>query len=138
MKKTISPRVAYFSMEIALGPDLPTSRGGLGILAGDTLRSAADLGVPLVAVTLAYRKGYFRQILDSSGNQFEQPQDWDPETQIAEVKQRVSVEIEGRQVFIRAWKYTITGITGAIVPLYLLDTNLPEHTDYDPTLTDPR
>src|SRR6266849_2100171 len=136
MKKANTPRVAYFSMEIALEPDIPTYSGGLGILAGDTLRSAADLGVPLVAVTLAYRKGYFRQILDSSGNQFEQPQDWDPETQIAEVKQRVSVEIEGRQVFIRAWKYTITGITGEIVPVYLLDTNLPENTDYDRALTD--
>src|SRR6266849_6452572 len=136
MKKANTPRVAYFSMEIALEPDIPTYSGGLGILAGDTLRSAADLGVPLVAVTLAYRKGYFRQILDSSGNQFEQPQDWDPETQIAEVKQRVSVEIEGRQVFIRAWKYTITGITGETVPVYLLDTNLPENTDYDRALTD--
>ena len=136
MKKTSTPRVAYFSMEIALEPDIPTYSGGLGILAGDTLRSAADLGVPLVAVTLAYRKGYFRQILDSAGNQFEQPQEWDPETQITEVKQRVSVEIEGRQVFIRAWKYTITGITGEIVPVYLLDTNVPENTDYDRTLTD--
>jgi len=136
MKKTISPRVAYFSMEIALEPDIPTYSGGLGILAGDTLRSAADLGVPLVAVTLAYRKGYFRQILDSAGNQFEQPQEWDPETQITEVKQRVAVEIEGRQVFIRAWKYTITGITGEIVPVYLLDTDVPENTEYDGTLTD--
>ena len=136
MKKANSPRVAYFSMEIALEPDIPTYSGGLGILAGDTLRSAADLGVPLVAVTLAYRKGYFRQILDSAGNQFEQPQEWDPETQITEVKQRVSVEIEGRQVSIRAWRYTITGITGETVPVYLLDTDIPENTDYDRALTD--
>ena len=136
MKKTTTPRVAYFSMEIALEPDIPTYSGGLGILAGDTLRSAADLGVPLVAVTLAYRKGYFRQILDSAGNQFEQPQEWDPETQITEVKQRVTVEIEGRQVSIRAWKYTITGITGEIVPVYLLDTDVPENSDYDRALTD--
>jgi glycogen phosphorylase len=136
MKKANSPRVAYFSMEIALEPDIPTYSGGLGILAGDTLRSAADLGVPLVAVTLAYRKGYFRQILDSAGNQFEQPQEWDPESQITEVKQRVTVEIEGRQVSIRAWKYTINGITGEIVPVYLLDTNVPENTDYDRGLTD--
>jgi starch phosphorylase len=136
MKKASSPRVAYFSMEIALEPDIPTYSGGLGILAGDTLRSAADLGVPLVAVTLAYRKGYFRQILDSAGNQFEQPQEWDPESQITEVKQRVTVEIEGRQVSIRAWKYTITGITGEIVPVYLLDTDVPENSDYDRALTD--
>ena len=131
MKKTTTPRVAYFSMEIALEPDIPTYSGGLGILAGDTLRSAADLGVPLVAVTLAYRKGYFRQILDSAGNQFEQPQEWNPEQQVTEIKQRVTVEIEGRQVSIRAWKYTITGMTGEIVPVYLLDTDVPENSAFD-------
>jgi glycogen phosphorylase len=136
MKKANSPRVAYFSMEIALEPDIPTYSGGLGILAGDTLRSAADLGVPLVAVTLAYRKGYFRQILDSFGNQFEQPQEWSPEQQVTEVKPRVPVEIEGRQVTIRAWKYTITGVNGDVIPVYLLDTNLPENSEYDRSLTD--
>ena len=109
MKKQNSPRVAYFSMEIALEPDIPTYSGGLGILAGDTLRSAADLGVPLCAVTLCYRKGYFRQILDAAGNQFEKPQEWAPEQQLTETKHRVDVEVEGRQVAIRAWKYTITG-----------------------------
>src|SRR5438270_8180365 len=136
MKKTLSPRIAYFSMEIALEPDIPTYSGGLGILAGDTLRSAADLGTPVVAVTLAYRKGYFRQILDSAGNQFEQPQEWDPENQFAEVGPRVSVEIEGRQVQVRAWKYTITGISGETVPVLLLDTDLPENSDFDRSLTD--
>src|SRR5216683_3807226 len=125
MKKTISPRVAYFSMEIALEPDIPTYSGGLGILAGDTLRSASDLGVPLVAVTLCYRQGYFRQILDEAGNQFEQPQQWDPEQQLTEAKQRVSVEIEGRPVVVRAWQYVVTGVSGDIVTVYLLDTNLP-------------
>jgi glycogen phosphorylase len=136
MKKSISPRVAYFSMEIALEPDIPTYSGGLGILAGDTLRSAADLGTPLVAVTLAYRKGYFRQIIDSAGNQFEQPQDWEPENQLSEVGPRVAIEIEGRQVLVRAWKYTITGITGEVVPVLLLDTDLPENAEYDRGLTD--
>src|ERR1700756_322634 len=136
MKKNHSPRIAYFSMELALEPDIPTYSGGLGILAGDTLRSAADLGVPLAAVTLAYRKGYFRQILDPAGNQFEQPQEGAPEQQLTEVKQRVAVEIEGRQVSVRAWKYTITGITGEIVPVYLLDTDLPENAEQDRSLTD--
>lgn len=136
MKKNQSPRVAYFSMEIALEPDIPTYSGGLGILAGDTLRSAADLGLPLAAVTLAYRKGYFRQVLDPAGNQFEQPQEWAPEHQLTEVKQRVAVEVEGRQVSVRAWKYTITGITGETVPVYLLDTNLPENAEQDRGLTD--
>src|SRR3979411_150744 len=67
------PVVAYFSMEIALEPDFPTYSGGLGILAGDTLRAAADLGVPLVGVSLVHRLGYFRQHLDSDGNQTESP-----------------------------------------------------------------
>lgn len=136
MKKSNSPQISYFSMEIALEPDIPTYSGGLGILAGDTLRSAADLGVPLVAVTLAYRKGYFRQILDEAGNQFEQPQEWSPENQLVEAKAQVAVEIEGRQVTVRAWKYTITGVEGDVIPVYLLDTDLPENSDYDRHLTD--
>lgn len=136
MRKTVSPRIAYFSMEIALEPDIPTYSGGLGILAGDTLRSAADLGTPVVAVTLVYRKGYFRQILDPAGNQFEQPQDWDPQNQLTAVGPRATVEIEGRPVSVRAWKYTITGISGDTVPVYLLDTNLPENSEYDRALTD--
>lgn len=123
-------------MEIALEPDVPTYSGGLGILAGDTLRSAADLGTPVVAVTLAYRKGYFRQILDSAGNQFEQPQEWDPERQLPEAGPRVMVEIEGRQVAIRGWKYTITGVSGEIVPVLLLDTDMPENSEFDRSLTD--
>jgi starch phosphorylase len=110
MKKSNSPRISYFSMEIALEPDIPTYSGGLGILAGDTLRSAADLGVPLVAVTLAYRKGYFRQILDEAGNQFEQPQEWSPEDQLAEAKSQVVVEVEGRPVVVRACRKTPTTI----------------------------
>ena len=68
-----SGNIAYFSMEIALDPSIPTYSGGLGILAGDTLRSAADAELPMVAVTLVYRKGYFRQHLDERGNQTEEP-----------------------------------------------------------------
>lgn len=123
-------------MEIALEPDIPTYSGGLGILAGDTLRSAADLGVPLVAVTLAYRKGYFRQVLDQAGNQFEQPQEWSPEDQLTEAKSQVMVEIEGRPVVVRAWKYIITGVNGDVIPVYLLDTDLPQNSEYDRHLTD--
>ncbi len=130
------PHIAYFSMEIALEPDLPTYSGGLGILAGDTLRSAADLGAPMVAVTLVYRKGYFRQSLDANGRQSEQPQPWDPALKLKEAKERVKVEIEGRTVWVRAWKYVVLGVTGETVPVYLLDTNLPENSEWDRTLTD--
>lgn len=123
-------------MEIALDPNLPTYSGGLGILAGDTLRSAADLAAPLVAFTLVYRKGYFRQVLDKSGNQTEQPQPWQPEATLKEMKERVSVRLEGREVWIRGWLYTITGVTGATLPVYLLDTDLPENSALDRTITD--
>ncbi len=130
-----TPTIAYFSMEIALDPNMPTYSGGLGMLAGDTLRSAADLGVPLIAVTLVYRNGYFRQHLDGAGNQTEQPQPWSPETVLAKMDGRVTVEIENRQVTVRAWKYTVQGVNGATVPVYLLDTDLPENTSEDRELT---
>ena len=87
-------------------------------------------------MTLCYRKGYFRQTLDAAGNQFEKPQEWAPEQQLTEANHRVSVEVEGRQVIIRAWKYTITGVNGDIVPVYLLDTDLPENAEQDRGLTD--
>ncbi len=129
------PVVAYFSMEIALDPNMPTYSGGLGMLAGDTLRSVADLAVPLVAVTLVYRRGYFRQHLDANGQQTEQPQPWDPDHMLEAVDVRAKVEIEGRTVTVRAWKYTVQGVTGGTVPVYLLDTDLPENTPADRELT---
>jgi len=131
-----APTIAYFSMEIALDPNMPTYSGGLGMLAGDTLRSAADLGAPVVAVSLVYRKGYFRQYLDQSGQQSEQPQQWEPERTLKAVEGRVSVEIEQRQVWIRAWEYDVAGVDGDTVPVYLLDTNLSENAEWDRHLTD--
>src|SRR6476659_9935028 len=101
--------VAYFSMEIALESAIPTYSGGLGVLAGDTLRAAADLGLPMVGVSLAYRKGYFKQHLDAEGNQIEADDVWAPEERLQEAPRRVSVAIEGRTVCIRAWQYLIRG-----------------------------
>ncbi len=128
--------VAYFSMEICLEQAIPTYSGGLGVLAGDTLRSAADLGVPLVAVTLLHRNGYFVQHLDESGQQTESPVQWNPEEVLELVGARASVTIEGRTVQVAAWKYRVKGERGHEVPVYLLDTNLPENSDWDRTLTD--
>ena len=128
--------VAYFSMEIALDPAIPTYAGGLGILAGDTLRSAADLGVSMVGVTLLYRQGYFRQQLDAAGNQSEAVSDWRPEDKLEPMKPVVAVTIEGRPVHIRAWRWVIEGVDGDVVPVYLLDTDLPENADEDRRLTD--
>jgi len=130
------PVVAYFSMEIALDPRMPTYSGGLGVLAGDTLRSATDIGVPIIGVTLLHRKGYFTQSLDSTGNQYEQPQHWTPETMLGEMDARAVVQIEGRNVQVRAWRYIIEGITGESVTVYLLDTDLPENAPQDRGLTD--
>lgn len=128
--------VGYFSMEIAIEPSMPTYSGGLGVLAGDTLRSAADLGLPLVAVTLAHRKGYFRQTLDEHGTQREESQPWSPEARLVEEEPRVVVVIEGRPVHVRAWRYDMEGVTGHTLPIYMLDTDLPENDTHDRTLTD--
>lgn len=128
--------VAYFSMEIALDKAIPTYSGGLGVLAGDTLRSAADLSVPVVGITLLHRKGYFEQHIDADGNQTEAPVVWSPEEQLEPVNARTAVTIEGRTVHIRAWKFPVRGLTGHVVPVYLLDTQLPENEEWDRTLTD--
>jgi glycogen phosphorylase len=127
--------VAYFSMEIALDADIPTYSGGLGVLAGDTVRAAADRKVPLLAVTLLHRKGFFYQKLDQSGWQTEEPTEWIVEDFLTEMPGRAAVTIEGRSVQLRAWKYEVSGYDGFIVPVFLLDTDLPENSDWDRTLT---
>ncbi len=133
---SIEGHAAYFSMEIAILPTMPTYSGGLGVLAGDTLRSAADLGVPLAAITLVHRKGYFRQKLDATGQQSETEQPWRPEDTLVPEEPRVAVTIEGRPVFIRAWRYDMEGVTGHTIPIYLLDTDLEQNDPRDRTLTD--
>ncbi len=129
-------RVAYFSMEIALEPNIPTYSGGLGVLAGDTLRSAADLHVPMIGVTLVHRKGYFRQTLDRFGKQSESPMPWDPSAHAELMDATASIVIEGRHVRVRAWRYWIKGVGTHEVPVYLLDTDCPENGEWDRGLTD--
>ncbi len=128
--------VAYFSMEIAINPAMPTYSGGLGVLAGDTLRSAADLGVPLVAFTLVHRKGYFQQHLDGHGLQTEDVQPWNPSDFCTEEAARVTVSVEDRVVTVRAWRYELVGRYGHVVPIYLLDTDLDGNSGWDRGLTD--
>lgn len=129
------PPIAYFSMEIGLEAGMPTYSGGLGVLAGDTIRSAADLRVPMVAVTLLHRKGYFYQRLDAEGRQSEEPAEWVVNDFLLEMPQRVSVTLEGRPVQVRCWRYEVTGVSGFVVPVFFLDTDLPDNTDIDRTLT---
>lgn len=123
--------VAYFSMEIGVMNDIPTYAGGLGILAGDVLKSAADLGVPIVGVTLLYKQGYFKQRIDEQGRQIEEPFQWEPGKKLTLLPNEVNVDIEGNSVYVRVWVYEIVGETGYVVPVYFLDTdyekNTPEH-----------
>lgn len=128
-------KIAYFSMEIALESAIPTYSGGLGVLAGDTLRSAADLMVPMVAVTLLHRSGHFCQQLDAFGAQSERPVEWNVADFLTELPTRIALKIEGRTVSVRCWKYQIEGITGYTLPVYFLDTDLPENEAWDRKLT---
>jgi starch phosphorylase len=127
--------IAYFSMEIGVHPDIPTYAGGLGVLAGDMVRAAADLQLPMVAVTLLHRKGYFRQGLDRSGWQTEEPVHWVVEDYLRDTGARVTVEIESRGVTVRAWRYDVEQ-AGFVVPVLLLDTDLEPNGAWDRSLTD--
>lgn len=133
---TTERSVAYFTMEIGLENDVPTYSGGLGILAGDTVTSAADLNVPMVVVTLLYRKGYFVQSVDAEGRQHESPVGWRVEEFLQREPAEVSVFAEGRSIRITAWRYDVKGIGGGVVPVYFLDTDHPENAADDRMLTD--
>ena len=132
---THMPRVAYFSMEIALENDIPTYSGGLGVLAGDTLRAAADIGVPMVAVTLVSRAGYFRQEIDPQGRQVEHADDWDPARYATRLEAAVALDLEGRQVWVGGWFYMLSSRVNGGVPVLLLDTDLPVNDPRDRDIT---
>ena len=134
--KDLSRSIAYFSMEIGFHADVPTYSGGLGMLAGDTIRSAADMHVPMVAVTLIHRKGYFFQKLDANAWQVEESAHWIVDDYLIDTQTQTSLIIEGRNVLLHAWLYEVTGIDGFVIPIYLLDSKLSENSEYDRTLTD--
>ena len=128
-------KIAYFSMEIGISNNLPTYSGGLGVLAGDTIKSGADLKIPMVAVTLLSKKGYFRQDIDSDGRQVEYPIDWDPSKFMIRLSKKVAVQIEGRNVYIQAWRYNVQSVTGGKVDVLYLDTDVEENTKEDREIT---
>ena len=130
------PRTAYFSMEIALVNDVSTYAGGLGILAGDTIRSATDLEVPMVAVSLVSHQGYFKQEINSAGRQSEKPDTWEPAKWASPLDAKISITIEGRTVWIGGWLYIMKGHTNGQQPVILLDTNLNENIESDRQITD--
>lgn len=131
----VNRTVAYFSMEIAIEEGMPTYSGGLGILAGDTIRSAATLHVPMVCITLLHRKGYFFQKLDERGWQKEASADWVIEDFLTERPERIRVNIEGRTVLIRVWEYQVLSADKFNIPVYFLDADLSENSEWDRTLT---
>ncbi len=129
-------RIAYFSMEIAIRPEMHTYSGGLGGLAGDTARSCGDLDLPAVFVTLASREGYLRQEIDDQGRQVDHPDPWNPADWATPLGAMVAVEIEGRSVWIRPWLHVLTCPVGVQVPILLLDTDLDQNDPADRTITD--
>ncbi len=130
-----TPRIAYFSMEIALKSNIPTYSGGLGVLAGDTIRSSADLKIPLIAVTLVSKKGYLKQKITEDGRQIELPDEWNPSMYMSLIPQSVIVPIGGKNVKVNAWVYDHESVTGAIVPILFLDTDVQDNSSEDRELT---
>jgi len=131
-------RIAYFSAEFGLTECLPNYSGGLGVLSGDHLKAASDLGLPLVGVGLLYQQGYFRQYLDASGWQQERY----PEVDLANLPIRrveddegrpllIELKLAGRPTQVQTWRVDV-----GRVPLYLLDTNLPENEPPERDITD--
>lgn len=128
--------IAYFSMEVAIESVMPTYSGGLGVLAGDTLRTCADMRLGVVGVTLLYRKGYFRQEIDRDGVQHELPVSWEPRNYLKALSEQVEIYVEGRPVKIGAWQYDLVGLSGFPVPVIFLDATVEGNNEADRTLTD--
>lgn len=129
-----SGTIAYFSMEIGIDLALPTYSGGLGILAGDTLKAAADLGIPMVGVTLLYRKGYFSQHIDEHGHQIEKAVVWNPSDKLEPLPIIIQLQAANRTICVKAWRFIYKGNRGQ-VPIYFLDTDLPENTAEDRSIS---
>lgn len=132
---TDTKKTAYFTMEIGLEAKMPTYAGGLGMLAADIMRSSADLELPMLCMTMGWEHGYLQQHIEPNGTQQYAQIEWNKAEYLQKLPTRVTVTVEGRTVYIACWQYTITGQTGHMVPVYFLDTNLPENSDYDRTIT---
>lgn len=132
---TKDPKIAYFSMEVGIQNDIPTYSGGLGVLAGDTIRTSADLKLPMVAVTMLNKKGYFTQTLNNTGKQGESPVLWDPSHYMTLLPAKITVKIKRRDVVVQAWQFSVTSITGGYVPIFFLDTDVEENDPDDREIT---
>ncbi len=130
------PKIAYFSMEIGIKSDMPTYSGGLGVLAGDVIRTSADLRIPLVAVTLVSKKGYLKQKITPDGRQLEYPEEWEPSKFMKLLPATVTVRIGGRDVKVRVWVYDQESLTGGVVPVLFLTTDVEGNAQEDREITD--
>lgn len=135
LELTKESKIAYFSMEIGVHNDIPTYSGGLGVLAGDTIRSAADLKLPMVAVSIFTKKGYFTQEIDAHGKQIEHPSKWEPTDFMHLYPHKVTVHVENREVQVQAWLYNVVSLTGGSIPVFFLDTDIPENAPQDREIT---
>ena len=129
------PKIAYFTMEIGIDENIPTYSGGLGVLAGDTIKSCADLNVPVLGITLLSENGYFYQRIDEHGNQIEMPIQFAVSNFLQLLPKTTTVKIDNRDVKIRAWLYQFRGIGGYIIPVFFLDTNIDGNSEWDRELT---
>ena len=129
-------KIAYFSMEIGINSDVPTYSGGLGVLAGDVIRSSADLRIPLVAVTLVSKKGYLKQKITPDGRQIEYPEEWDPSMFMKLLPETSTVKISGRDVKIGVWVYAQESLAGGTIPVLFLTTDVEGNTQEDRGITD--
>lgn len=126
--------VAYFTMEIGLESSMPTFAGGLGMLAADLLKSCADMGVGAACLTMCWKRGYPRQQLHDNGDQSFADGVWDPASRLTLLPQRVTVKVEGRDVQVGVRMLNIAGVAST-VPVYFLDTDLPENAEQDREIT---
>jgi starch phosphorylase len=129
-------KIAYFSMEIGVKSEVPTYSGGLGVLAGDVIRSSADLRIPLIAVTLVSRKGYLIQKITPDGTQLEYPDEWEPSKFMRLLPATATLKIGGRNVKVGAWVYDQESLTGGIVPVLFLTTDVEGNAQDDRGITD--
>lgn len=129
-------KIAYFSAEIGLSSDIKTYAGGLGILAGDTIKAMADLEVPFCALTLLYKKGNFKQKINENDLQEELDEEWKPDKFLENTGKSIYVSIDSTPVKINIFQYNYRGISGHIVPIYFLDTHDDENPSWAKELTE--
>lgn len=128
-------KVAYISMEIGMDSNIPTYSGGLGVLAGDTVRSAADLEIPMVGICLCYSSGYFYQLFNEKGEQKEKEIEWSFFYEFDKVEKPITMMVEDKEIKVSAWLYKVIGQSGHVIPIYLLTTEVEGNEDWMQKLT---